>query len=62
MNEEVYREKRAKLVKEFWFLKSKRCYLAAKARVRSIAILDFEQNGTLVEVTKEKFKYNNIKG
>jgi len=61
MNEEYFREQRANLVREFWFLKSKRCYLAAKARVRAIAKLDFKYDGTPIEATYEKFNYDKIK-
>lgn len=61
MNEEYYREQRAELVKQFWFLKSKRLYLAAKARVRKIAELDFEHLGIDKNVTLQKFKYDQIK-
>ena len=61
MTQETYESRRAELVKEFWFLKSKRLYLSARARVIKIAKLDLEQNGTPIEVTKEKFKYDTIK-
>ena len=61
MNEDYYREQRAELVKQFWFLKSKRLYLAAKARVRKIAELDFEFKGIPKEETLKKFKYDSIK-
>lgn len=60
MSEEQYTERRAALVNEFWFLKSKRCKLAAKARVRAIADLDYEYAGIDREVTKEKFKYSTL--
>ena len=58
---EYFREQRAKLVREFWFLKSKRLYMSAKARIRKIADLDFESRGIPKEVTMEKFHYNDIK-
>lgn len=61
MTEEKYTEQRAKLVNEFWFLKSKRLFLSAKARIRKIADLDFEQKGIDREITLEKFNYNKIK-
>jgi len=61
MNEEYFREQRANLVREFWFLKSKRCYLAAKARIRAIARLDLEYKGIPIEKTYEKFGYDKIK-
>ena len=61
MNEEYFREKRASLVREFWFLKSKRCYLAAKARIRAIARLDLEYKGIPIETTYDKFGYDKIK-
>ena len=58
---EYYKEQRAKLVREFWFLKSKRLYLSARARVRKIAEMDFEMMGIPVKETLDKFKYENIK-
>jgi hypothetical protein len=58
---EYFREQRAKLVREFWFLKSKRLYMSAKARVRKIADLDMEHKGIPREVTLEKFHYYSIK-
>lgn len=61
MSEDYFREQRTKLVREFWFLKSKRCYLAAKARVRKIADLDFEFKGIPKEETLRKFSYDQIK-
>ena len=61
MTEENYKEHRAKLVREFWFLKSKRLYLSAKARVRKIADLDFEYKGIDREITMQKFSYDKIK-
>ena len=62
MTEEQYTAQRAKLVSEFWYLKSKRLFLSAKARIRKIADLDFEQKGIDREITKQKFNYNKIKG
>jgi hypothetical protein len=61
MSEEQYTQQRAKLVNEFWFLKSKRLYLSARARIRKIADLDYEQLGVDREVTKQKFNYKKIK-
>jgi hypothetical protein len=61
MNEDFYKEQRTRLANEFWFLKSKRLYLAAKARVRKIAELDFEFKGIPKEETLKKFKYDSIK-
>jgi hypothetical protein len=61
MTEEQYTTRRAQLVKEFWFNKSKRCYLVARARIRKIADLDYEFKGIDREVTKQKFSYNNLK-
>lgn len=51
---------RANLVREFWFLKSKRLYMSAKARVRKIADLDLEYSGTPREETYQKFNYSKI--
>lgn len=61
MSEEYFRNTRAELVKQFWFLKSKRMYMSAKARVRKIADLDFEHLGVPKEETLKKFKYDQIK-
>lgn len=61
MSEEQYTQQRAKLVKEFWFLKSKKLYLSAKARIRAIADLDFSQKGIDRDVTYQRFNYDKIK-
>ena len=60
MSEDNYRELRAGLVREFWFLRSKRLYMSARARVRKIADLDFEYRGIDREITKRRFNYSNI--
>ena len=60
MNTEQYNERRKELVNEYWFLKSKRLYLSAKARLRKIADLDFEQKGTPKAETLQKFNYEKI--
>jgi hypothetical protein len=60
MTKELYTEMRANLVREFWFLKSKRLYMSAKARVRKIADLDLEYSGTPREYTYQKFNYSKI--
>ena len=60
MSEENYTSTRAGLVREFWFLKSKRLYMSAKARVRKIAELDLEYKGIPREETLKKFNYSNI--
>ena len=57
MTDEMYYERRAQLEKEYWVARSNRCHLVAKARIRKIAQLDFEQFGIPVEETKEKFNY-----
>jgi hypothetical protein len=61
MTEQQFTAQRAKLVNEFWFLKSKRLFLSAKARIRKIADLDFQYKGIAREVTKQKFNYDKIK-
>jgi hypothetical protein len=61
MTEEMYTNYRASLVREFWFLKSKRLYLSARARVRKIADLDFEYSGTPKVQTLQKFNYDKIR-
>ena len=58
MNEERYEEKRAALVREFWFLRSKHCRLSAKARVRKIAEIDLVNKGIPKEDTLRKFNYD----
>lgn len=60
MIEERYKEKRAALVREFWFLKSKHCRLSAKARVRKIAELDLENKDIPIEKTLERFNYDKL--
>lgn len=61
MSEKQYKEYRAKLINEFWFLRSRHCPLSAKARVRKIAELDHEQKGVPKEITFDKFNYYRIK-
>lgn len=61
MTEEYYTELRRSLVQEFLQLRNVRCYLAAKARIRKIADLDFEYKGIDREVTKQRFNYDKIK-
>lgn len=60
MSEENYTSTRAGLVREFWFLKSKRLYMSAKARVRAIARLYLEYKGIPKEDTYQKFNYSKI--
>ena len=60
MTEGQYTEQRARLVNEFWFMKSKRLHLTAKARVRAIADLDYEYAGIDREETKKKFNYDKL--
>lgn len=61
ITEEYYTETRAKLVDEYWFLRSRHCKLSAMARVRKIADLDFEFSGIQREETLKKFHYNELK-
>lgn len=61
MNEQYVNEQRAKLVREFWFLRSKKLILSARARVRKIADFDLEHYGTPREETFQKFNYNKLK-
>ena len=60
MTQHQYASQRAKLLKEFCFLKSQRLFLSAKARIRRIAQLDFEYDGTPIEKTKRIFNYDNL--
>lgn len=57
---EIYAARRAKLVSEFIMLKKKRLYRSAAARVRQIAQLDFEEDGTPIEKTKAIFNYKEL--
>ncbi len=60
ISKERYAEKRAALLSDFLFLKSHRCRLCAKDRVRKIAKLDFEYDGTPIKHTLQAFDYDNI--
>lgn len=60
MNEEYYIERRSQLIKEFWFNKSKRCKMNARARIRAIAKLDFQQKGIPIKETYDKFHYAEL--
>jgi ArsR family metal-binding transcriptional regulator len=60
MTESQYVQRRRELAIEVMELKSIRCNLAAKARIRKIAALDKEFKGVDVEVTKKNFGYYNI--
>lgn len=60
MNEETYIQRRKELEREFFLMRSRRCYLSAKARIRKIADLDYQFKGTDKEVTKQRYNYYNI--
>lgn len=60
MDKKQYTEYRAKLVKEANELKKNHCHLSAKARIRKIAKLDYEEKGIDIETTKKNFKYNEL--
>jgi hypothetical protein len=60
MTPQDYNARRAKLVTEFNFLKSKRLYRSAAARVRLIAQLDLEYDNIPIEKTKAIFNYNSL--
>ena len=60
MDEQLYNARRAKLVSEFLFLKSKRLYRSAAARVRKIAELDFEQCEIDKKKTLADFRYEEL--
>lgn len=55
-----YHARRSKLVSEFLFLKSKRLYRSAAARVRKIAELDFEQCEIDKKKTLADFRYEEL--
>ena len=60
MIEQDYHARRAKLLSDFYRLKSLRLYRSAAARVRMIAKLDFEWAGTPIEKTKSLFYYDEL--
>lgn len=60
MLQQDYAARRAKLVSDFLFLRSKGMKLSAKARIRKIADLDFEYDGTDREKTKRIFGYDQL--
>jgi len=60
MNQEQYSQRRAEMIRDFYFQKSRRCRLNARARIRAIAKLDLEQSGIPIEQTKELFHYDEI--
>lgn len=57
MTEEAYFNQRHKLVEEVMFLRQRHCNLSARARIRKIADLDFEQRGIDRSVTYKNFNY-----
>lgn len=61
MVEDMYIAKRRKLLSEYEFLKKKRLNLSARARLRMVALLDHEQNGTPIEETLKEFGYYDKK-
>ena len=60
MDENFYRARRAKLVGEFMQMKKLRLYRSAAARVRQIAELDYQFDGTPIEKTKALFYYDQL--
>ena len=60
MNPEEYRTRRAELINAFYRLKQLRLNRSAAARVRQIAKLDLEYDGTPIEKTKALFDYNQL--
>lgn len=60
MTPQDYNARRAKLVSEFNFLKSKRLFRCAAARVRLIAQLDLDYDNTPIEKTKRLFGYDSL--
>ena len=57
MSPEVYKSRRKELLKEYIEMKRMRLTLCARARVRKIAKLDFEYDGTPIEETYRRFGY-----
>lgn len=61
MSPEVYTQKRSELINEYFRMKSMHLTLCARARVRKIAKLDYEYDGTPIEETYRKFNYKTDK-
>lgn len=57
MVEDTYKAKRAKLLSEYEFLKRKRLYLSAKARLRKVAELEKDWSGKPMEETLRELGY-----
>lgn len=57
MTEEQYQSRRHELAVEAMYLRSIRCPLSAKARIRKIAELDLEHKGIPKETTFKNFNY-----
>ena len=60
MTPEDYRARRAELINEYYRLRNLRLNRCAAARVRTIAKLDFEYDGTDPEKTKRAFHYDEL--
>ena len=60
MNPEEYRTRRAELINAFYRLKQLRLNRSAAARVRQIAKLDQEYDGTDPSKTKAIFNYSEL--
>lgn len=60
MSPQDYTARRARLLGEFLRLRDLRLYRSAAARVRMIAKLDYEHDGTPIEKTKHNFDYNEL--
>ena len=60
MNPEEYRQRRAELINAFYRLKQLRLNRSAAARVRQIAKLDQEYDGTDPAKTRAVFGYNEL--
>ena len=60
MTPEYYQQRRAELLRDFYFQQSRHCRLNARARIRAIAKLDLAYDGTPIAHTKALFHYDTI--
>ncbi|MBR1449798.1 MAG: hypothetical protein IJ588_13795 [Prevotella sp.] len=60
MTPEHYHQRRAELLRDFYFQQSRHLKLKARARIRAIAKLDFAYDGTPIEQTKTLFHYDSL--
>lgn len=56
-----YYQRRLSLVNEIEWLLSLRLYLCARARIRRLAELEYNYNGSDKEITKQQYNYYSLK-